>query len=127
MRLDLSHGRDGHTVPSMGQELDGNGTSPSEQWPATTAYALGSSVSQARIALERADDARWAAETTQMIVREQAVAALSEAGLTVRQIADVTSLSKSSVGRSRRGIRGWALNSSSGPAVCAGIQAAWAP
>ena len=97
-----------------------------ERWPATTTYARGSSTAQAGIALERVERAVGAAEVARIIVRRQVVDALTEAGMTVRQIADATGLSKSSVGRSSRGgDAGFALHPSTADAIRALIVEAW--
>lgn len=103
-----------------------DGSPRKESRPATTTYARGASAGQAGIALERVERAVGAAEVAQIIVRRQVVDALTEAGMTVRQIADVTGLSKSSVGRSSRGGEvGFALHPSTADTIRALIVEAW--
>jgi hypothetical protein len=99
MRKTLSRARDAGSVPPMGQIHFRAARLDEARRITGTEFALGVDVELVKNAVADARRERATAEVAAYLVLDQAVRALQDAGLTVREVADALAMSKSEVGR----------------------------
>jgi hypothetical protein len=120
----LSHAWDTGNVPRMGQD-----SKQLEPYPEETSFALGRTLDEAREAKRRVELLVGQAETVRDIVLAQAVFALKESGMSLREIEGALGVSRSSAWRKlATGHASYALPAfGDSEAIRAEISAAWGP